>query len=176
VIVAAGALSAEAAQKAPARNLPTTITSGSMEYDANGQTVVFIGKVHVKRTDFELWADKMTVYLDKSGRPVASGENSPTGGMEAGDIDRIVAEKNVRMTSNDKEGTCNKVTYYAKEDKFVMEGSPVLRDQKKSTITGGTVVHYLSANRSQVLDGGGVTFYAPDRTERLTPDFSGKGQ
>lgn len=161
-----------AAEKAAQKKVPTTITSGSMEYDANGQTVVFLGKVYVKRVDFELWADKMTVYLDKSGKGVASGD---AGGMEAGDIDRIVAEKNVRMKSEDKEGTCKKATYYAKQDKFVMEGSPVLRDSKQSTISGGSIVHYLSTNRSQVVDGT-ATFYAPDKTERLTPDLSGGGK
>ncbi len=89
--------------------------------------------------------------------------------MEAGDIDRIVAEKNVRLKSEDREGTCNKATYYAKDDKFVMEGSPRLWDNKQSTITGGTVVHYLSTNKSEVLNNAGITFYAPDKTDSPTP-------
>lgn len=166
-----------AAGKAPAgpsantRQVPTTITASSMEYDATGQQVVFLGNVHVKRTDFELWADKMTVYLDKSGQTEKKTDAGGVGGMEAGDIDRIVAEKNVRMKSEDKKGTCDKATYLAKEEKFIMEGSPVLRDNKNSSISGGKIVHFLSTNRSQVLEGGTAVFYAPDKTERLTPDI-----
>lgn len=148
-------------QTAP-KKVPTTIVSGRMEYDANAQTVVFLGNVHVTRPDFELWADKMTVYLQNSGN---GGDGALTQGMEGGDIDRIVAEKNVRMKSEDREGTCNKATYYSKEDKFVMEGSPRLWDNKQSTITGGTVVHYLGTNKSEVLNNAGITFYAPDKTD-----------
>ena len=85
--------------------------------------------------------------------------------MEAGDIDRIVAEKNVRMKSEERHGSCNKATYYAKDDKFVMEGNPLLWDNKKSTISGGTIVHFLSTNKSEVQNSAGFTFYAPDKTE-----------
>lgn len=156
---------------APAqKQVPTNIKSAQMEYDADRQVVIFTGKVYVKRPDFELWSEKMTVYLDKTASSQNEQQNaSEVGGMQAGDIDRIVAEKNVRMKSEDKDGTCNKATYFAKEDKFVMEGSPVLRDSKQSTVTGGTVVHYLSRNHSEVLNGADVTFYAPDNTTKKNP-------
>ena len=148
-------------QGAP-KKIPTTITSGRMDYDANGQTVVFLGDVHVKRPDFELWSEKMTVYLDKSNKQ--SSSEGQTAGMEAGNIDHIVAEKNVRLKSENNSGTCDKATYYAKEDKFVMEGNPILRDNKQSTVKGSTIIHYLSTNRSQVMRGT-ATFYSEDRTE-----------
>lgn len=161
--------SALAAEKKGTKKIPTTIQSHRMEYDANAQTVLFSGNVHVKRTDFELWAEKMTVYLEKSGQKSASEEEGTQGGMEAGDINRITAENNVRLKSQGREGSCQKATYYAREDKFVMEGSPRLWDSKQSTITGGTIVHYLSANRSEVLNSAGVTFYAPDKTDSPAP-------
>lgn len=164
---AAPCIAAEAAAPG-AKKVPTTINSSRMDYDADGQTVLFTGDVHVQRPDFELWSEKMTVYLDKSTAGQAAGAeggDAPTG-MEAGDIDRIVAEGKVRMKSEDRSGTCDKATYYAKTDRFVMEGSPILRDAKQSTITGGTVVHYFESNRSEVLNNAGVTFFAPDKTER----------
>lgn len=154
-----------AAEAGAPKKVPTTINSGRMDYDANAQTVLFSGNVHVKRPDFELWSDKMTVYLDKSGGDSAASEDLSSTGMEAGDIDRIVAEGNVRMKSENRKGTCKKATYYTKTDRFVMEGSPVLMDDKQSTISGGTIVHYFGTNRSEVLRGAGVTFYAPDKTE-----------
>ncbi|MDL2207304.1 LptA/OstA family protein [Desulfovibrio sp. OttesenSCG-928-F20] len=153
------ALAAQAGKK-----VPTAITSAHMEYDANAQIVRFSGNVHVKRPDFELWSDTMNVYLDASSGSGQGGEGLGAG-MEAGDIDRIVAQGEVRMKSEDKQGNCDKATYYAKEDRFVMEGSPQLKDSKQSTITGGSIVHYFSSNRSEVLNNAGVVFYAPDKTE-----------
>ena len=156
------------ADKSKAGKVPTSITAGGMEYNAEAQVVVFRGKVHVKRPDFDLWAEKMTIYLDKSSKSQTSSDIG-AGGMQAGEIDRIVAEKNVRMKSDDKEGTCEKATYFAKEDKFVMEGSPVLRDKGKNTISGRTVVHYLGSNRSEVQGGVAATFFTPDNTDNKPP-------
>ena len=143
------------------RNIPTTITSDRMDYDAIAQTVVFLGNVYVKRPDFELWAEKMTIYLEKS----ESG-NATAAGMEAGNIERIIAERNVRLKSENNTGTSDKATYFPREDKLVMEGRPVLRDSKQSTVTGRTIIHYVSGNRSQVIGGGTATFYSEDRTQR----------
>jgi lipopolysaccharide export system protein LptA len=156
---------AAAEQSGIPRKVPTTITSNSMDYDANAQTLLFLGNVHVKRPDFELWSEKMTVYLDKSGKSNGSAAQSSTAGMEAGNIERIVAEENVRLKSESNTGTSKKATYYAKEDKFVMEGNPVLKDNKQNTVTGTRIVHFLSSNRSQVIGGGMATFYSEDRTE-----------
>ena len=145
-----------------------------MEYNAEAQVVVFKGNVHVKRPDFDLWAAKMTIYLDKSAKTPSSDDNA-AGGMQAGEIDRIVAETKVRMKSEDKEGTCDKATYYAKQDKFVMEGSPVLKDKGKNTISGRTVVHYLGTNRSEVQGGVEATFFTPDSSDRA-PGGGNAGQ
>ncbi|MDL2316108.1 LptA/OstA family protein [Desulfovibrio sp. OttesenSCG-928-A18] len=152
--------------------MPTSIKAARMDYNANAQVVVFSGNVHVKRPDFELWSGKLTVYLDKSGK--ATTESGPDGnGMQAGDIDRIVAEKDVRMKSGDKEGSCDTATYYAKEDKFVMEGNPVLKDSKQSRASGGTVVHYFKTNQSQVLNGAMMNFYAPDSSGNSLKGMAG---
>ncbi|MDR0826332.1 MAG: LptA/OstA family protein [Desulfovibrio sp.] len=143
--------------------IPTSITSGRMDYNADALTVLFSGNVHVVRPDFELWSDKMTVHLDKSTQKPAG--SSESGGMEGGDIDRIVAEGSVRLRSENRSGTCNKATYYAKNDRFVMEGAPRLQDERQSIITGGTIVHHFATNHSEVLNSAGVTFYTPDKSE-----------
>lgn len=154
--------SAVAEKSAPGtQKVPTNITASRMEYDADGQTLLFTGDVHVQRPDFELWSDKMTVYLDKKeqGGDAADG----LGGMEAGNVDHIVAEDNVRMKSKDKSGTSQKATYYAKTDKFVMEGSPVLKDANQSVVKGHTITHFFSTNRSTVSRPD-IIFYAPDKS------------
>jgi lipopolysaccharide export system protein LptA len=168
------------AAESPARGrVPTSINSGRMDYDAEAQIVSFSGSVHVQRPDFELWSSKLTVYLDKTGKKPSGAD---AGGMEAGDIDRIVAEGEVRMKSGNRQGTCDRATYYAKQDKFVMEGSPALRDSKQSVITGRTIVHYFSANHSEVLNNAGVVFYTPEKTDGneagagMLPAGGGKGK
>jgi lipopolysaccharide export system protein LptA len=153
---------------APVRSktgVPTTIQSASMEYSATGQTVVFLGDVHVTRPDFELWSKKLTIYLKKKDTSTTS--SSAAGGMEAGDVDHFVAEGAVRLKSEDRSGECEKATYFVDTDKVVMEGSPVLRDPD-TTIRGTVITHFLEENRTQV---GGVvhaTFQAPDRTGPAT--------
>lgn len=164
-----------AAERADNKKVPTSIKADRMDYDADGQTVVFNGNVYVKRPDFELWSVKLTVYLDKSGKKSDEAEQSGVEGMQAGDIDRIVAEKDVRMKSNDKEGTCQKATFYAKADKFIMEGNPVLKDKDKNNITGSIITHYLKANRSEVQRPI-ATFFTQDKTDNsLMPGNKPKG-
>ena len=152
------------ADRTEGKKMPTSIKADRMDYDADGQTVVFNGNVHVVRPDFELWSVKLTVYLDKPGKKSDESEMGGAGGMQAGDIDRIVAEKDVRMKSNDKEGTCQKATYYAKTDKFVMEGSPILKDKDKNNITGTIITHFIKANRSEVQSPKAV-FFTEDKTD-----------
>lgn len=166
---------AVAAERPEAKRVPTSIKADRMEYDADGQTVVFNGNVHVTRPDFELWSAKLTVYLDKSNKKNADPETGGAGGMQAGNIDRIVAEKDVRMKSDDKEGSCQKATYYAKTDKFVMEGNPILTGKDKSHIAGTVITHYLKANRSEVQNPK-ATFFTQDKTDTsLVPGSKPKG-
>jgi lipopolysaccharide export system protein LptA len=141
--------------------VPTTIYSNSMEYSATGQTVIFLDNVHVIRPDFELWTKKLTVYLKKKSAETAS--SSASGGMDAGDMDRLVAEGAVRLKSEDRLGQCEKATYFVDSDKVVMEGSPVLKDPD-TTIQGSIITHFLEANRTQVGGAVSATFQTPDRT------------
>jgi lipopolysaccharide export system protein LptA len=151
------------AEAAPVRSKPgvtTTIRANSMEYSATGQTVIFLDNVHVTRPDFELWSKKLTVYLKKKDESAPS--LPAAGGMDAGDVDHLVAEGAVRFKSRDRSGECAKATYFVGADKVIMEGSPVLRDPD-TTIHGSVITHFLEENRTV---GGAVTatFQAPDRT------------
>ncbi len=152
------------AAEQPAGSVPTNINAARMDYNADKQTVTFSGSVHVKRPDFQLWSDKLTVYLERNP---GEAKSSDVEGMQAGRIDRIVASGNVRMKSEDKEGTCGKATYYAAKDLFVMEEKPVLR-QKDNRIEGETISHYMKAGRSDVTRPN-ATFSAPDNTNGGNP-------
>lgn len=154
-------------------NVPTDVSATSMRYDDASQTVVFEGGVHVKRPDFELWADKITLYFLKKGKaekaaaPEAEDENESAAQrnshglgmqMQSGSIDRIIAENSVRIVKDDKVGTCNKGVYSVKTGILAMEGNPVIQDGKKNSIRGQIIKFYINENRSEVLGGVKATF------------------
>ena len=148
------------------KNVPTNITSDSMEYSANSQTVTFKGNVYVKRLDFELRSKTLTVYLKKEEKnDVAStSSGTATSGMKAGDVDYLVAEGNVRMKSEEKRGECQKATYYTTDDKIVMEGSPKLFDAD-NRIEGRVITHFIEKNYSKVDGGVNASFQTLDSSK-----------
>jgi lipopolysaccharide export system protein LptA len=152
--------------------VPTTIQAERMRYDSDGQKVVFDGNVHVKRPDFDLWAAQLTVFLDrtKSGSKSANATGGMGGmGMDAGSVNRIVAEKNVRIQQDHKVGTCGKATYTVSDGKVVMEQQPLLVDGS-NTIEGRIINFYTRDSRSEVIDGVRATFVTPGNTPKTEFD------
>ncbi len=159
---------------APVKAIPMSIKAERMVYNADGQTVVFSGNVHVKRADFQLWANTITVYMkkDKSVQPDSSSDMDE---MKAGEIDRIEAKDNVRMATNDgRTGTCSKATYYASTSRIVMDGSPVLKDAT-SYIKGKQIVYYIRDNRTDILGGVEGEFQTSDKNG-IDPRKQGKDE
>ena len=82
-------------------DLPVDITADSMEYDSDKNIVMFRGQVEAIRGEFKMWSDILTLILkDKSGQ---EEKTTDMGKNAAGDIDRVIAEKNVRF----RNGTLN---------------------------------------------------------------------
>lgn len=69
--------------------------------------------------------------------------------MDAGEIDRMVAERNVRMKRENRTGECEKATYTVDNAVLVMEGNPVLHEGENS-IKGDVITFYTRENRSEV--------------------------
>lgn len=119
------------------------------------QLVIFDKNVHVVRPDIEIWADRITVYLKPPKGDAQKKEGEKGGmpaGMAAGDVDRIVAERNVRMKSENRNGTCAKATYTMDDGVLLMEGDPRLTDGE-NTVTGETIKYFTEENRSEVMGG-----------------------
>ncbi|MEG2140760.1 MAG: lipopolysaccharide transport periplasmic protein LptA [Bilophila sp.] len=136
----------------PDKNLETRITSDQLTYLAEKQRIVFEKNVHVQRPDFKLWADRLTVYLKPPKEGQAQKNASKGGlpeGMAAGDVDRIVAEHQVRMESEGRIGTSDKATYTLDDGVVLMEGNPRLTDGD-NTVTGETIRYFTEENRSEV--------------------------
>lgn len=183
------ASAADKTQKAAEGDLPTTITASKMRYDANKQQVVFEGNVKVRRPDFDLDSNKLTIFFQKKTQPKTaltkkspSGEtpngkapsenvtDDPLSTMGAGDIDKLIAEGKVLMVRDGRTGTCEKITYYVPKELIVMEGSPVLKE-KDNSVTGQIINFYVKENRSEVLGGSNapvqVRFTSPKNSEEF---------
>lgn len=136
-------------------NVETRITAQQLTYLADKQRVIFDKNVHVQRPDFELWADKLTVYMKPPQKKSQTQKTTSSGlpdGMATGDVDRIVAERNVRMEREGRSGTCDKATYTMDNSVLLMEGNPRLTDGD-NTVTGEVIRYYTNENRSEVLGG-----------------------
>ena len=139
----------------PAKDVETRIQADKMTYLAGQQRAVFEDKVHVMRPDFQLWADTLTVHMKepaKGAEGTSEGGSLPQG-MAAGDVDKLVAAGNVRMSSEGgRSGSCSKATYLVDQGVLRMEGNPRVSDGD-NTISGETILYYTRENRSEVLGG-----------------------
>ncbi len=135
-----------------ADDAPIKVTADHMTYDTEKNQVVFTGNVEAVREDFHLWSATLTLYLRAASTTGGPAEPGPAGALKPGDLDRIVAETNVRFTHRAQSGSAAKATYLMRDGLLTLEGKPVLRDGENS-ITGNVIRYYLNENRSEV-DGG----------------------
>lgn len=135
-----------------AQDVPVKITSDTMTYTQKGDQVVFKGSVYVIRQDIELWADTLTVFLEKK----ESSKNATQSVVdEQGSIKKIIAQGNVRIKADKgRTGTCGKATYEADKDLLTMEIDPILMEGANK-IQGEVIKLYIKENRSEVLGGKG---------------------
>ncbi len=130
--------------------VPVKIISDKMDYDQDNNTVIFTGNVHVDRTDFELWSDKLTVFMQAP--PEGAPAQASVGPGASQDIEKLLAEGNVRIKRDKQTGTSGKATYWTKKGVIVMEGNPVLKDGEGS-ITGEVITYHVQENRGVVQGG-----------------------
>ena len=129
-------------------NLPVDVTADTMVYSADKNTVVFQGRVEAVRGEFKMWSELLTLYLT-SKNDAGKEKNSAAPAMEGSDLDRIVADKNVRFQNGTQTGSAQKATYYSAKSLLVLEGNPVLHDGDNS-IKGNVIRYYVNENRSVV--------------------------
>ncbi len=153
-LLAFSAFSAPAVQAAPPGGLPAApsgagkgqakgevpirIVADKMTYSQAGKSVTFEGNVEVKRESVNLWATTLTTYFAGKGK-----EDK---------IERIVAQGGVRMTMNDRKGTCGTLTYDVENGILILEGSPSLAEGQ-NTIKGEVIKFYMKDSRSEVIGG-----------------------
>ncbi len=164
VCVAGTVIAAEADNSAP-----TNVTAKTMTYEVDAQRIVFKDDVHVRRLDFELWADTIWVYMKE--KPAGAKGQAASGGapFDAGEVERLVAKGNVRMKQQGKSGESREAIYKVAEGLFVMQGAPVLREGS-NVIRGYEIRFYMHENKSEVVGAPdapvNAVFSTPTRTKQ----------
>lgn len=149
----------------------TRILSEKMTYDSAENQVIFEGKVHVTRPNMEIWSETLTLILDNSEKKASSGVGNSFGVNGGGKVERIIAERNVRIKQDNKLGTCGKATYFVNAGKIVMEQSPVLVDND-NRIKGRVINYFTETGKSQVIGDVDVQFSTNDNKEPSLPGAS----
>lgn len=115
------------------KDAPVTVTSDRLEADDKLHQVRFLGNVVARQGDVAIYAKELVLVYPDSGR----------------DIDRIEASGGVRIVQGNRVATGEKATFFNRERKVVLTGSPrvyqgddflegdeiiVLLDQQKSIV------------------------------------------
>ena len=142
----------------------TRITSDRVIYSGGKETIVFQDNVRVRRSDFDLWCERMTVHL--KGKAPGQGERQATG--RASDFEKIVAEHEVRLRMEGRNATCRKAIYRSGTEMITLLGDVRLQ-QGRNRIRGQKVLMDMARNTTEIVGSEGdqveATFYTENSTE-----------
>jgi len=112
------------------------VTADRVSADSVRNAVTFDGNVVAKQGDVTLYADRIQADYSR----------------EAGAIDRIEAEGNVRFVQEGREARSARATFHNLEQRIVLSGGATLR-QGQNTVQGDALTIFLRENRSVVTGG-----------------------
>lgn len=127
---------AAAAPAGPGGREPVEISADRMDADDVAKTVIFIGHAVARQGDVTINGDRLTIH-------------SAAGG---GDVERIIAEGNVRIVQGRRVATGDRAEYFRAEERIVLSGSPRVSDGENS-VQGHEIVLFIKENRSVVKSG-----------------------
>ena len=115
-------------------NQPVQITSNQLDADDKAGIFVFSGDVQTQQGDVFIYAQKMTVHY-------VQGEKQQ--------LDKVIAEGDVRIVQLDRVATGDNAVFYNQEGRVVLTGQPRVV-QGDNAVEGERIVVYLNDNRSVV--------------------------
>jgi len=126
---------------------PIRIVSDRLEAFQDEKKVIFSGHAIATHGERVIKADIISLFYHKEA---AQGKPSGSGTLYAsGDLERIVATGNVRITERDRVVTGNEAVFLQDAQKIIMTGNAVLQEGK-NIIRGERVLVYLEENRGVV--------------------------
>lgn len=129
-----------------AEGKPIDIVSDRLDAYREKDLVQFTGNVVATQGERVIKSDTLHLYFKKK----AEGKGAAAGNAaKAGDIDRIVAKGNVRITEKERIVTGDQAVFHNDEQRIVVTGNPVMREGN-NVVTGDRVVVLLNENRGVV--------------------------
>ncbi len=141
---------AEALPKTLRADAPVSVTSERLEADDKLHQVRFIGNVVARQGDVVIYAGELVLIYPESGR----------------DIDRIEASGSVRIVQGNRVATGEKASFFNKERKIVLTGSPRVY-QGDDFLEGDEIIVLLDEQKSIVKS---------DHGSRVNAVFHPKGE
>jgi len=131
---------------------PVKITSGHMEADKKKGTVIFRGNVVVRQDEGIIMSELLTVYYN-----------------EQNEMEKIIAEGDVRINQKDRVGTCQLATYRLEDKSIVMEKEPRIW-RGGDVVEGETITVFMDSDR-MIVEGGAraVIHKNGDNKDTLAP-------
>jgi lipopolysaccharide export system protein LptA len=128
---------------------PVTVNATRLIYSDSDRRARFEGGVTMLGADSTLTADRADIFLLPAGtqrsqpRPVAANP-APAPAQ----VERIVAEGNVRMQQPERVATGQKLLYTAANDSFLLTGGPpAITDAERGRVTGDSLTFYRADDR-----------------------------
>jgi len=116
---------------------PVHVTSQRLEADDAKGYFVFKGDVQAQQGDVNIYAQQLTVYYSDSDKK---------------QIDRVVAEKDVRIVQLNRVATGQKAIFWENQSRVELTGDPKVV-QGESVVAGEKIIVYLNDSRS-IVEGG----------------------
>jgi len=117
---------------------PLEVTSGRLEADESARKVTFFDKVVARQGDVVIYAEMLAIFY--------AGEKR--------DVERIVAEKDVRIVQGDRVVTGGRAEYDHRTGIIELTGQPKVH-QGKDAVSGDKITVYLNEEKSVISSDGG---------------------
>ena len=142
-----------AAQNSPSgKEEPILITADNLVIDSPDNSAVFSGNARAVQGGTVVTADKLTIFMakDKKGTP-ADQEAQKDQGADLQNIERIVAEGQVKIVLDDRVATTEKAVYHAAEKKLVLTGPGTMMTSGKDQVVGRMITFYREVGRVECV-------------------------
>jgi lipopolysaccharide export system protein LptA len=136
LLLAATVIAAPPALPAAGSREPVEISADRLEADDLAKTLVFIGNAVAKQGEVTISGDRLTIHYLPEG----------------GDVERIVAEGNVRIVQGERLATGQRGEYFRAEERAVLTGTPRVSEGANS-VQGHEITLFIRENRSVVKGG-----------------------
>lgn len=148
---------------------PIHITSDTMTANQQARIITFQGHVCVRQNDLTITSNQLIVTLVQENQNQKLKTRQPAGDDSNPEqkIEYIDFKGDVKVTQQDRVATAQEAIFYEKEQKVLLEGSPVVT-KGQDRIEGKLITIYLKDNRCVVEGGKGAQVRAvlfPEKKE-----------